>query len=750
MNNKHYLPTALLVTALSLLANAWFSAPPSLSSANAPATEFSGMRAMGLLEEFLQENVPHPLGSLENQRIKARIQDWLGEQGIPHQEQRTWACRQQRGLRCGFVENIVATIPGREAGPYVALMAHYDSVPAAPGAGDDMAGVVAVLETARAIKATGTTSKPILLLITDGEESGLHGAEAFFSQHPLASQIGVLLNVEGSGTRGASGVLRTSTANRWFMETLAKNGKGIQGSSFAAEIFKRMPNDTDFSVSDAAGVPGIDFAFAAERVHYHTPNDRAGILDPRTVEDHGRNLHPLALALANGYLPMPRQSATSDEVVFQDLFGAWVQWPAQYSWLLLAAAVALLLAASLSLQGQKWQLFFAATLIPTLALCAALGAGYGASRGLEHFNGVTVEWPASLWAFRLTIGTAALLACCVFAAVFSKRFSVQILLLGVWWFIAILVFLLLLLLSEAAGVYLALLLPAALLLCLSSCLRLPGVISRLLEAATLIPAVILLGAARQTEDALGYTLVLAPLAFLGLYLVLALPFFRGAWLLVLSAISGIALLVGGFAASSQPLYSDFRPQHVNIRHYEDADTKVAYWRVLTDGQIPASLAAILDFETTSLQLYPWSDDPVNHLAEAAYEGKLPPQLELLDSTPTGDGREVSLRIAAQNDAWNLSFILPVTAKLQRINVGGVDIEFTPENTGEKFVPIDFYGTQNQDVMLRLVLGSKESVQGYLAAYSTTLPNDGVKNARPVEATPVHSGDLSAVWRRVSF
>ena len=31
-------------------------------------------------------------------------------------------------------------------------MAHYDSVPMAPGAGDDGAGVVAILETARALK----------------------------------------------------------------------------------------------------------------------------------------------------------------------------------------------------------------------------------------------------------------------------------------------------------------------------------------------------------------------------------------------------------------------------------------------------------------------------------------------------------------------------------------------------------------------------------------------------------------------
>ena len=54
----------------------------------------------------------------------------------------------------GHVENIVGVLPGRDrSAPALALMAHYDSVAASPGAADDIMGVAAILETARAIKA---------------------------------------------------------------------------------------------------------------------------------------------------------------------------------------------------------------------------------------------------------------------------------------------------------------------------------------------------------------------------------------------------------------------------------------------------------------------------------------------------------------------------------------------------------------------------------------------------------------------
>ena len=94
-------------------------------------------------------------------------------------------------------------------------------------------------------------------------------------------------------------VLRTTDGNELLMNTLASETSSAFGFSFANEIFKRMPNDTDFSVVQRAGISGIDFAFAGERNHYHTPNDNTENLDLATIQHHGENMLPLTRELAN-------------------------------------------------------------------------------------------------------------------------------------------------------------------------------------------------------------------------------------------------------------------------------------------------------------------------------------------------------------------------------------------------------------------------------------------------------------------
>ena len=60
-----------------------------------------------------------------------------------------------------------------------------------------------------------------------------------------------------------------------------------------------MPNDTDFSVVMRAGVDGMDFAFAGERYHYHSPNDNLENIDLGTIQHHGENMLPLTRTLAD-------------------------------------------------------------------------------------------------------------------------------------------------------------------------------------------------------------------------------------------------------------------------------------------------------------------------------------------------------------------------------------------------------------------------------------------------------------------
>ena len=317
---------AIFLTFILFFVQHFTTQPPSPKGLDTPENQFSAVRAHNILKSLLRENKPHPVGSDLNKIIKERLKNELDQLGIEHQEQKTWACA-SRFASCAEVENLIGIIPGKTDLPYLAIMAHYDSVPMAPGAGDDGAGVVAILETARALKLEAPYKHPIMLILTDAEENGLIGAEAFFKQHPLAKEVGIVLNIEGSGSSGSSMVLRTSDSNELLIKSYSSENTSPYGFSFIKEIFKRMPNDTDFSVVERAKISGIDFAFAGERNHYHTPNDTVGNIDLRTIQHHGENILPLSRKLAS----VDWQNMGDEFVYGGEIYGIWTQWKSSYS-----------------------------------------------------------------------------------------------------------------------------------------------------------------------------------------------------------------------------------------------------------------------------------------------------------------------------------------------------------------------------------------------------------------------------------
>ena len=300
----------LLLAAVFAISTLGFSSPEPLG-ADAPPDQFSSARAHTELVRLLGDEAPHPIGSSANHLVKARLIERLTELGFTPQVQHAIGCSAKCPV-CGRVENVLARIDGAAHSTGILLMAHYDSVAYAPGAGDDGAGVATLLETARALRTGPMPRNSILFVFTDGEESGLLGAEAFFSQHPWAADVAVVINIEGSGSTGPSLLLRTGPDSGLVVDTFRAVAQHPVASSFSQELFKRMPNDTDFSVSSRFGKPGVDFAFAGERNHYHTPLDSIANLSPATLQHHGDNVLPLARALANADLSTgcPERSST--------------------------------------------------------------------------------------------------------------------------------------------------------------------------------------------------------------------------------------------------------------------------------------------------------------------------------------------------------------------------------------------------------------------------------------------------------
>ena len=178
------------------------------------------------------------------------------------------------------------------------LAAHYDTVAGAPGAGDDGVGVGAVLEAARALTALGPSRNDLVVLLTDGEENGLLGAEAFMRERRSRPRgPTVALNHEARGVTGSPVTFRTSSPNSTLLEVLA-NAPGAAADSAAEAVFEALPNDTDFTRFAAGGLHGYDTAITGGGAYYHSPLDDPQHLNPSSLQQMGTTTLAVAHELA--------------------------------------------------------------------------------------------------------------------------------------------------------------------------------------------------------------------------------------------------------------------------------------------------------------------------------------------------------------------------------------------------------------------------------------------------------------------
>lgn len=299
------------------------------------AAEFSAERAM--IHEYRIARKPHPAGTLEHDRTRDYIAAELTRLGLEPQIQRATGVT-ERYLAAGSVENIAARLPGMAGrGDAVLLAAHYDSVAAGPGAGDDGAGVAALLETLRALRAASPLLHDVIFLFTDSEEDGLLGASAFMAEHPWARDVRVVINFEARGNAGVSQMFETTSGNGLLISALAKTPRP-SGSSFTYEIYHHMPNDTDMTVFKKGGAAGMNFAFIGNWEAYHTPFDNPDELDRGSLQQHG--VAALALARSFGNADLSRLKEP-DAVYFSVPGISFLHYPASWTWPLTLLAMAL-------------------------------------------------------------------------------------------------------------------------------------------------------------------------------------------------------------------------------------------------------------------------------------------------------------------------------------------------------------------------------------------------------------------------
>ena len=236
-----------------------------------------------------------PPGTEAHARARAYVIDQLRIFGYEVRLQETDARRPELG-RTARVANIIGVLPGaRREG--IGLLSHYDSRADTPGAADDAFGVAVSLEAARVIAAMADRQWTTYVLFTDAEEEGLMGAAALMSDAAVRDHLAAYINIESTGSSGPSMLFETGPGNPWLIRPWARRAAHPRGGSFAIEIYKRLPNDTDFSILKRHDIPGLNFAIVGDSYAYHTARDTPERLSPKALRETGENVVSIVAAL---------------------------------------------------------------------------------------------------------------------------------------------------------------------------------------------------------------------------------------------------------------------------------------------------------------------------------------------------------------------------------------------------------------------------------------------------------------------
>jgi hypothetical protein len=379
-------PGALLLLLLALLA-LWRARPTPAVGPEAPPERFSAGRAFPDVRVIARE--PHPAGSAASRRVQAWLLERLGALGLEPEVQAAAAGHGRAPLA-----NVLARRPGRASTGVLLLAAHHDSKPIAPGAGDDGAAVAAILETLRALATGPPLRNDLVVLLSDGEEQGLLGARHFAATHPWMAEVSVVLNFEARGNDGACLMFETSGESAALVDAYAEAVPCPAANSLMAAVYRRMPNDTDFTVlARERGLPGLNFAFIEGYTAYHSPSDTPANLSLDALQHQGDTMLAMVRRLGNADL----SDLGGGHAVYFDLLGSrLVRYP--LGLVLPLALLALVLTGVVLGQargGGRWRpgLYRAAlAALGALALAAALAFALG--RAVVSLYPLAVSHPA--------------------------------------------------------------------------------------------------------------------------------------------------------------------------------------------------------------------------------------------------------------------------------------------------------------------------------------------------------------------
>jgi hypothetical protein len=262
------------------------------------ADQFDPEAARARLVRILGDETPHPVDSAAQDGVRERLLREITALGLTPEVRDAFSCRAQpRGpqVDCARVRNIVFSL-GPSDGPAVLAAAHYDSVPAAPGASDDGLGVSVWLDVARILK-NETLTRRVIFLFSDGEEPALLGAREFAIGDPLMRSVESLINLEARGSRGPAIFFESNQPNGDAIAAFAAAPRPI-ANSVTADVYRLLSNSTDVTALVRPGLDVINISVLDGLEDYHTPQDTIASQDLRSVQHMGDTALALTRRLA--------------------------------------------------------------------------------------------------------------------------------------------------------------------------------------------------------------------------------------------------------------------------------------------------------------------------------------------------------------------------------------------------------------------------------------------------------------------
>jgi hypothetical protein len=208
--------------------------------------------------------------------------------------------------------NVIADLPGREAGEVVLIGAHYDSWDPAEGADDDGSGVAAVLEAARILRSLGMQpQRTIRFAFFSGEEEATLGSRAYVAAHEKELDRLRAVLVMDSGAGSPRGV---ELHGREDLEAPMRAPLAPLASLGAAGTTLEASFDRDHAPFMVAGVPAMTLWVEAGSYdeHHHTVTDTFDKVDPRLLALDTAVMAVAAWELADAVQPVGRRLSEAE------------------------------------------------------------------------------------------------------------------------------------------------------------------------------------------------------------------------------------------------------------------------------------------------------------------------------------------------------------------------------------------------------------------------------------------------------